>query len=49
MITKKTGTTLEAQAEMERANAMVEKAKAIIEYIGALDYPEILEEEEEHE
>lgn len=34
-------------AEQERTNAENERLKAIIEYIGILDYPEIFEEEEE--
>lgn len=38
-----------SEIENEKLRTENERMKAIIEYIGALDYPEILEEEEDHE
>lgn len=38
-----------SEIENEKLRTENERMKAVIEYIGALDYPEILEEEEDHE
>ena len=37
------------EASMEELQSENAKLKAIVEYIGAMDYPEIFEEEEDEE
>lgn len=37
------------EAEIEKIQSENQKLKGIIEYIGAMDYPEILEESDESE
>ena len=37
------------EAEIEKMRSENQKLKGIIEYIGAMDYPEIFEEESEEE
>ena len=45
-IVKQNSRTEKNEAEVERLRMENAKLRAIIEYIGALDYPEIFEDEE---
>lgn len=48
-IVKRSSTTERQGEELERIERENKRLRAYLEYIGALDYPEIFEEEEEDE